>query len=91
MDLHVLLAYSPIVTFMAIVWYQGALIYILLCIPVTKHLFIIGRIVTVVFPIAGICTLRLALMPHVRRPRLRQPRGHHALSQVRHAFPEGSI
>ena len=34
MDLHVLLAYSPIVTFMAIVWYQEALLYILLYIPV---------------------------------------------------------
>ena len=88
MDLHVLLAYSPIVTFMAIVWYQEALIYIVLCIPVTYANSLLNAL-SLSFFIAGIYTLRLAVMPHVRRPRLRQPRGHHALSQVRNAFPEG--
>ena len=34
MDLKVLLAYSPIVAFIALLWHQGVLIYILLAIPV---------------------------------------------------------
>ena len=34
MDPKVLLAYSPIVAFTAFLWYQGALIYFLLAIPV---------------------------------------------------------